>query len=38
LKRLNANKAALLMVLQQSETPLHTNGSDNGIRCRGQPT
>jgi hypothetical protein len=33
LKRLNANKAELLMVLDRPETPLHTNGSENDIRC-----
>ena len=33
LKRLHANKAELLMVLGRPETPLHTNGSENDIRC-----
>ncbi len=33
LKRLHANKAELLMVLQRPEIPLHTNGSENDIRC-----
>jgi len=33
LKRLHANKAELLMVLDQPQTPLHTNGSENDIRC-----
>ena len=33
LKRLQANKAELLMVLDRPETPLHTNGSENDIRC-----
>jgi Transposase IS66 family len=33
LKRLHANKAELLMVLEQPEIPLHTNGSENDIRC-----
>ena len=33
LSRLQANKAELLMVLQQPEIPLHTNGSENDIRC-----
>lgn len=33
LARLHANKAALLMVLEQPEIPLHTNGSENDIRC-----
>src|SRR5208337_1438011 len=32
LKRLHANKAELLMVLDRPETPLHTNGSENDIR------
>src|SRR6202043_2280370 len=30
---LHANKAELLMVLDRPETPLHTNGSENDIRC-----
>jgi hypothetical protein len=33
LKRLHANKTELLMVLEQPEIPLHTNGSENDIRC-----
>jgi hypothetical protein len=33
LARLNANKSELLMVLDRPETPLHTNGSENDIRC-----
>jgi hypothetical protein len=33
LKRLHANKAELLTVLDRPETPLHTNGSENDIRC-----
>ena len=33
LKRLWANKAELLMVLQRPDIPLHTNGSENDIRC-----
>jgi hypothetical protein len=33
LARLYANKAALLMVLERPEIPLHTNGSENDIRC-----
>jgi len=33
LKRLHANKAELLIVLDRPETPLHTNGSENDIRC-----
>ncbi len=31
--RLHANKAELLMVLDQPPTPLQTNGSENDIRC-----
>jgi transposase IS66 family protein len=34
LARLQANKAELLMVLQRPEIPLHTNGSENDIRCQ----
>jgi hypothetical protein len=34
LARLWANKAALLMVLERPEIPLHTNGSENDIRCQ----
>ena len=33
LARLHANKGELLMVLDRPETPLHTNGSENDIRC-----
>ena len=33
LARLRANKAELLMVLDRPEIPLHTNGSENDIRC-----
>ena len=33
LQRLHANKAELLMVLDRPEIPLHTNGSENDIRC-----
>jgi hypothetical protein len=33
LKRLHTNKAELLMVLERPEIPLHTNGSENDIRC-----
>jgi hypothetical protein len=33
LKRLRANKPELLMVLERPEIPLHTNGSENDIRC-----
>ena len=32
--RLHANKAELLMVLEQPEIPLHTNGSENYISCQ----
>jgi hypothetical protein len=34
LARLHANKAELLTVLDRPETPLHTNGSENDIRCQ----
>lgn len=34
LVRLHANKAELLMVLERPEIPLHTNGSENDIRCQ----
>jgi hypothetical protein len=34
LARLHANKPELLMVLQRPEIPLHTNGSENDIRCQ----
>jgi hypothetical protein len=34
LARLWANKAELLRVLEQPQTPLHTNGSENDIRCQ----
>ena len=33
LARLWANKTVLLMVLERPEIPLHTNGSENDIRC-----
>lgn len=33
LARLHTNKAALMMVLDRPEVPLHTNGSENDIRC-----
>ena len=33
MKRLHANKAELLTVLDRPATPLHTNGSENDIRC-----
>ena len=34
LKRLHANKPELLMVLDRPDIPLHTNGSENDIRCQ----
>jgi hypothetical protein len=34
LQRLHANKTELLMVLDHPEIPLHTNGSENDIRCQ----
>jgi hypothetical protein len=34
LERLLANKRALLMVLDRPDLPLHTNGSENDIRCQ----
>jgi len=34
LKRLHANKAELLRVLDHPRIPLHTNGSENDIRCQ----
>jgi hypothetical protein len=34
LTRLHANKAELLRVLERPEIPLHTNGSENDIRCQ----
>lgn len=34
LARLHANKKELLMVLERPEIPLHTNGSENDIRCQ----
>jgi hypothetical protein len=33
LARLHANKDELLMVLDRPDIPLHTNGSENDIRC-----
>jgi len=33
LARLHARKAELLLVLDRPEIPLHTNGSENDIRC-----
>lgn len=34
LARLKANKAELLAVLDRPEIPLHTNGSENDLRCQ----
>lgn len=34
LQRRHANKAELLMVLDHPDIPLHTNGSENDIRCQ----
>ena len=34
LKRIYANKSELLRVLDYPSTPLHTNGSENDIRCQ----
>src|ERR1700726_2300881 len=34
LARLHANKRELLVVLDRPEIPLHTNGSENDIRCQ----
>ncbi|MFD2233055.1 IS66 family transposase [Phaeospirillum tilakii] len=34
LARLHANKAELLRILDRPEIPLHTNGSENDIRCQ----
>ncbi len=34
LKRLHANKRELLMVLDRPDIPLHTNGSENDVRCQ----
>jgi hypothetical protein len=34
LRRLHANKAELLKVLDRPEIPLHTNGSENDLRCQ----
>lgn len=34
LKRLHANRDELLVVLDRPEIPLHTNGSENDIRCQ----
>ena len=34
LERLHANKPELLRVIDRPEVPLHTNGSENDIRCQ----
>jgi hypothetical protein len=34
LRRLHANKQELLAVLDRPDIPLHTNGSENDIRCQ----
>ena len=34
LKRLHDNQAELLAVLDRPDIPLHTNGSENDIRCQ----
>jgi len=34
LQRLHVNKPELLVVLDRPEVPLHTNGSENDIRCQ----
>jgi hypothetical protein len=34
LARLHANKRELLMVLDRPDIPLHTNGSENDVRCQ----
>jgi len=33
LKRTHANRREVLIVLDRPEVPLHTNGSENDIRC-----
>jgi hypothetical protein len=38
LARLNANKPELLKVLDRPEIPLHTNGTENDIRCHSLPS
>ena len=37
LARLHANKDKLLVALERPDIPLHTNGSENDIRCRSLP-
>ena len=34
LARLHASKTELLLVLDRPDIPLHTNGSENDIRCQ----
>ena len=34
MERLRANKDELLLALQRPDIPLHTNGSENDIRCQ----
>ena len=34
LARLHANKDELLVALERPDIPLHTNGSENDIRCQ----
>ena len=34
LQRLRANKDELLLALERPDIPLHTNGSENDIRCQ----
>jgi hypothetical protein len=34
LARLHANKGELLMILDRPEIPMHTNGSENDVRCQ----
>ena len=37
LARLHANKDKLLVALERPDIPLHTNGSENDIRCQSLP-
>ena len=34
MSRLKAQKSELLLVLERPDIPLHTNGSENDIRCQ----
>ena len=34
MQRLRANKDELLLALERPDIPLHTNGSENDIRCQ----